>query len=634
MKYSALAAVLFLYGLLATPQVSAHDDYANELIARAVSMGLADHPYWHRLLYYIPTGSGTRWRSDATTPEFFASPDGRTDPAAELSATLRVLFDPPLAPDIGQQTEQHPQCAFIARYHWLREQLEIDDARLPPQPCERFQGWFDAIDPAQVALVFAADYVGNPSSAFGHTLLRLDRPSRDASRLVSYAVNFAAIVGDANAITYAWRGLTGGYPGYFSLLPYYDKVKEYNDLESRDMWEYEIDLTPGEIERLMRHLWEVGSVAFDYYFLRENCSYRLLGLLEVARPGLQLTAEFPWWAIPTDTVRAVLAQESLLRSVTYRPSAERRLKHGIALASAPVRRAAILYADGEEPALLQAAQRVHAIELAHDYLHYQYLDGKLSRDVVAPRLHGLLILRSREEGGMPVPDPPVPATRPDEGHPTARFGIGAGYTHGVRFTELQLRAAYHDLADPAPGYRHGTQIDFLGGTLRFDHEQERWQVERLDVVEIWSLAPRNRFLRPVSWKVGGGLVRDHLLTEDGALTGVFHGGAGLGYALDARERVLVYGLLDGQLAASRHLEDGLRLGVGPRFGLVFAGMRSALHATMAARDYHDDSGTRQELRIEQSLSLSPAFALRLRVDYLRQDGRYHRERALTAHWYF
>ena len=33
-------------------------------------------------------------------------------------------------------------------------------------------------------------------------------------------------------------------PGYYSIGPYYEKVKEYGDWESRDIWEYRLDLTP------------------------------------------------------------------------------------------------------------------------------------------------------------------------------------------------------------------------------------------------------------------------------------------------------------------------------------------------------------------------------------------------------
>ncbi|RJT69815.1 DUF4105 domain-containing protein, partial [Escherichia coli] len=52
-------------------------------------------------------------------------------------------------------------------------------------------------------------------------------------------------------------------------------------------------------------VWELKQVRFDYYFFDENCSFRLLELMEIARPGIELTEQFPLTAIPTDTVRLV-----------------------------------------------------------------------------------------------------------------------------------------------------------------------------------------------------------------------------------------------------------------------------------------------------------------------------------------
>ena len=37
---------------------------------------------------------------------------------------------------------------------------------------------------------------------------------------------------------------------------------------------------------MLKHLWELQGIAFDYYYFDENCSWQLLGLLEVARPSL------------------------------------------------------------------------------------------------------------------------------------------------------------------------------------------------------------------------------------------------------------------------------------------------------------------------------------------------------------
>src|SRR5207247_7522605 len=96
----------------------------------------------------------------------------------------------------------------------------------------------------------------------------------------------------------------GGYPGTFSILPYYLKVREYSDMENRDLWEYELELAPPELERVLLHLWELLPAYYQYYFFDENCSYHLLGLLQVARPELELPAPFRWWALPVDTVRS------------------------------------------------------------------------------------------------------------------------------------------------------------------------------------------------------------------------------------------------------------------------------------------------------------------------------------------
>ena len=69
------------------------------------------------------------------------------------------------------------------------------------------------------------------------------------------------------------------------------------------------------------HIWELRQAYANYYFIDENCSYQLLALLEVARPRLDLTRHFQWWAIPVDTVRSVIEQKGLLARAVYRPSA-------------------------------------------------------------------------------------------------------------------------------------------------------------------------------------------------------------------------------------------------------------------------------------------------------------------------
>lgn len=284
----------------------------------AILHTLAQAPYWIALGHYEHRALAG-WRSYVDDENFFFAEDGARSPLAELQATLGALYADP------QLGDRHPQCRFPSRTRWLKHQLRLND--LPAVNCPEYDTWFADIDPHTTVLVFPDAYLNSPSSMFGHTLLRIDPPGAENSgtALLSYALNFGAIVeGADNGMLYAWKGLAGGYPGQFALLPYREKVSEYSSLENRDLWEYRLDLTPEETGRMIEHVWELRQVRFDYFFFDENCSYRLLELLEIARPGLKLIDQFPLTAIPADTVRAV-KKAGLVEDIAYRPSREKEL---------------------------------------------------------------------------------------------------------------------------------------------------------------------------------------------------------------------------------------------------------------------------------------------------------------------
>ncbi len=114
---------------------------------------------------------------------------------------------------------------------------------------------------------------------FGHTLLRVDSKTRDEqTRLLDFTINYAASTHQERGISFALKGLFGGYQGSFSVAPYYAQVKKYGDLENRDIWEYRLARLTKKVLRMLMHAWELKSAHFDYYFLDENCSYQLLSL--------------------------------------------------------------------------------------------------------------------------------------------------------------------------------------------------------------------------------------------------------------------------------------------------------------------------------------------------------------------
>ena len=75
----------------------------------------------------------------------------------------------------------------------------------------------------------------------------------------------------------------------------------------------------------------------------------------------------------------------------------------------------------------------------------------------------------------------------------------------------------------------------------------------LTVVGIQSIAPRNMFFKPISWRLHLGAERFIRSSAKGDLVGTAGGGAGLGYEL--WDGAIVSGFVDSQISVSPHLPD-------------------------------------------------------------------------------
>ena len=321
MKYCAL----FL-GLMCSVSVYAEQNPRLEKALYDAQQQLAQDVTWQRLMY-----ANAKGKSDVSYQGYFISTQGQQNLEQELKANLQALF-------LSAEPNQSVRCRFPARSQWLMQKLNLQNNDLPTVACPEFDTWINQIKPHKATLIYATDFMGNPSSMFGHTLLRLDPKDQKQLNLVSYAVNYAATVTGQDNWSYAWKGLTGQYPGEYSLMPYYRKVKEYGDFESRDLWEYELNLTPEETRFLVAHIWEMQKVSFPYYFVSDNCAYRLLGLIDLVRPNANLSEKFKVATIPVESIKAI-EQQGLVHEKIYRPALETQLlaqsrQHGADLAKA------------------------------------------------------------------------------------------------------------------------------------------------------------------------------------------------------------------------------------------------------------------------------------------------------------
>lgn len=610
-------------------------NYLQNLLEQARPQKLAEQREWHVLLHYRQTNHG--YISEVDDPQFFNAPDGKIHSQAELEATLKAFFAPSL------KETQHPQCAFIARYHWLKQQLAFDPVRLPPQPCPRFENWLAQLQPAGLTLIFPAAYLNNPSSMFGHTLLRIDQENQNKqTRLLAHALNYAANTGEENGLVFAIKGIMGSYPGLFSVLPYYKKVKQYSDLEHRNLWEYQLNFTLAEIHQLLRHVWELDKIYFDYYFFDENCAYHLLSLLEVARPSLHLREQFPAWVIPADTVRAVVSIPDMVKQTEFRAAKATQLRHRLHHLSKEQQDWVYKIANdqiGLEDTLLTTLDlttRTEILETTYDYLHYQQMKVPQADKKSARRLRKLLIARSRLPTNATTTDvqPPIPP-RPEQGHASFRLAVGFGSDGEQSYQSLRLRPAYHDLLDPEAGYTPGAQINFLEFSLRHPNNSTGLKLEGLKLIDIVSLTPRDRFFQQSSWKINTGWQRRQLDADERTL--VYHTNGGIGTSYKPIHNLLGYAFLEGSLDIGGALQHNYALGLGGSAG-VFVDVGSRWRMLISAAVQRFGLGHRQTLReigLEQRFTLNPNNTLRLQLNrhYFAKDQA-DSQIELNWHWYF
>jgi Domain of unknown function (DUF4105) len=564
------AALIHLSTVASQVLASADDAYLKELVERAQVARLAEQREWHVLLHYQPNLLRSGVTSMQDDPGFFMAPNGKTDPQAELAATLAGFFSDEL---VGR-SKQPAQCAFVARYHWLKERLHFDERRLPPQPCERFTRWFNEFNAQSISVIFPTGFMNNPASMFGHTFLRIDgKGQTPQTRILDYTINYAAEVPPNAGPEYAIKGIFGGYRGHFSTIPYYLKVQEYRDIENRDIWEYRLDLTQEQVRRLLMHTWEMGNAYFDYFFFDENCSFHILGLVEAAEPSIHLLDRFPIAAIPVDTVR-LLAESGLVADVVARPSRSTLVRRKREAMNAEERRwlnRLVAEPDAlksEDFGTLTPERQAFVLETASDYL---LMRGSGSADEGAPfreRNKSILAARSRLKvlpTNVPI-DPYV--KRPDLGHGTSRVGVGAGWRNNRAFEEINVRAAYHDLLDPEYGYTPDAQIELMSLAVRHYHNESQARVERFIPLDMISLAPMDSLFQAPSWKLGLGMNTIHFGGCQLCTNGYFNGGLGGAVESHVLGRQVWYAMGEVEADASQAYEGSYRAGGGGTVGLL------------------------------------------------------------------
>ena len=623
-----LSVSLFL-GVYTSSAMASFIDESVRIQNIVQKMQLWERTEWHDLMHYeLASGSASTYESEVDDQRFFNANDGKKNPQSELLATISSFYAPII------DGKQHAQCKFVARLNWLHRQLPNEISKLPEVNCTDYEKWRAVVPDYKVTLIFPAYHLNSPSSMFGHTLLRLDKSkSENSSDWLSMAVNFGANVSNQdNSLFFAFKGLSGGYPGFFIVEPYFNKIKEYNQKEKRDIWEYPLNLSPEETNRMVEHLWELKNIEFDYYFFDENCSYRLLELLEVARPGIDLTSEYGLSVIPVDTIRSIKAA-GLIESSFYRPSQVTVLENLVE--QIPPKYQKYIRSLSADTAILKTAEfkkiseadKKLIINTAYKYLRYLTTGEERDEKSAATSyqlLSALSELSAKDAGALPTQP-----SHPENGHNSKRVSVSLGKENKNQYAELGMRLAFHSFEDNQEGFLQGAQINMGNIQLRA-FENESLKLQRFDVIDIFSLTPRTELFDPLSWKVYTGLERQLTNGKDRLVAHVT-GGAGVAY--EPLDNMLVYVLLTARLERNKGFENIYEHAVGLNSGLLYHFASSTARFELSGEEFANDE-YRHRAIYSQNFSLSQNDSIRLSWSREQQDTIHYSEFNVAYQHYF
>ncbi len=594
------AVILFLGVLL----IINSSLFASFHISKDKLSKLSKNPQWHKLLHF------KKGRSEIDDKRFFFAKNGKIDPKAELKASIKQLISD------KSDDENSTLCRYPSRSRWILKKLPNLKKEIFTPSCKKLNNELKELGAKEITLVLVSSHINSPASAFGHTFLRID--NNPDTPLLSYAVNYAAQTREENGFIYAYKGLFGGYKGRYSIDPYYKKLKEYSDLEQRDIWEYTLNLTQEEINRLVLHIFEIRHFYADYFFLSENCSYNILWLINIAKKDSNFINNFNLKAIPIDTVRAVISK-NLVKNSIYRPSQRKKI---LALSKTiKENRDALEFAKSREYNLtkienLNREDKISSIELATALLKIERSDNKIDEKEYLKDF--LKLLKARSKLGKiereKIPQPPSP----ESGHLSAKSSIS--YSNNNRL-KLETKVSYHDIYDSDYGYISGGYISFFD--TRIEYKNKKVKIDKIDFLRIKSYALQDAIFKPISWEVATGGKR----IFNNKLNSYLKAGGGITLGNN-----IFYGYTTITPTIYYRIDDKESISINS--GLLYNPSKYLKFGLLISDEWFRDKKSIKEFKPFITYSFDQKSALSLRYNYKNIDKLEERELSLSWFWYY
>lgn len=548
------------------------------------AQALAAAPVWRALLHLHGD------ESVVADPDFLLGP-AAFSPEQELRASIQYLFE-----DTPAEQRHARICRFPARYAWLAAQLPADEALDPASLCPDIAEFFARAPGDRISLVFASEKLGSASSMMGHVLLKLsgaDPQGRPVAHAISYFTNIEGI----NVPRILFESLVTGKPGYYTLSPYREKEEFYLGREGRNVWEYELEMSPEQRRLLQLHLYELRRIRLTYFFHRHNCATLTADLLSLLDPAVAQQGVL--WTSPADVVkgvhaaglvrgtRAVLASRWRIRMLEQAlPTPLQDWAHQAPVQPQPWKADT---ADSSEGFLLLQLQQARA-DLERER-------GRMSTGTHRQLSAQLTAIQQQEhaQAHIDLSGFKAPHRTPQD----SQLRVGLARQAGRNWLRLGFLPTAHRLEDDHRQQFDQSELRLADLSLDLDPARGALRLDEFQLYSMATLLPWNAMAGGWSgrFRLGVETHRDAALREYTATN--IAGGLGLGFALS--RDVLAYGLLGGGLAAV----EGRTYGYAePEAGLIVEEI-GAMKTLLSARWNYNQLGSGQGLSAVRLTQIKP-----------------------------
>lgn len=248
------------------------------------SLKPVDMPQWQLLLHSY------QGQAQITDPDFLLSA-GNFSPEAEMAKTLELFH----------QNPHLAFCRFPARITFLAEKLNLTLAEDKFERCPDLENFIKHVPFETIELVYASEVTSSATSMLGHIFIKVSG-TNSKGNAVAHSLAYFTEITTLNPATLIVESTMTGMPGFFSVRPFAADLKQYRDIEQRNLWQFKLSADAQNKRLLQLHIWELHQVELTYYFQSFNCATLTLEMLALLKP--EILQERRSIVSPIDVVKA------------------------------------------------------------------------------------------------------------------------------------------------------------------------------------------------------------------------------------------------------------------------------------------------------------------------------------------